>query len=213
MAHHQEIFIDVLLRNSTSKLYTEAVKEWSYDDNHVELEDGLDDEYCICTHRIRHLFQIYHNTTGVTLTIGCECIKHVNEYSYERAKQIMAQYISKKNKALKEKKKKEKEELEKIKRQEEERKRIEKEELERKNKIILEFKKNFNDNIRTPNFMKLNILEKLHTLNLLNDFEYNFLTSWSIHGREKDLLSEKQIVVLERITNKVKKININIIEF
>ena len=132
MAHHQEIFIDVLLRNSTSKVYTEAVKEWSYDDNHVELEEGIDDEYCICTHRIRHLFQIYHNTTGVTLTIGCECIKYVSEYSYERAKQIMAQYISKKNKAIKEKKKKEKEELEKIKREEEETRKREREELKRK---------------------------------------------------------------------------------
>jgi hypothetical protein len=76
MAYYAIKFQSEILKNSESKIFTDACDEW-YAVHYSILSDDDDVEYCICSHEIKQLIQIENKINNNLLIIGCDCARHI----------------------------------------------------------------------------------------------------------------------------------------
>lgn len=78
-----ETFKKILLENSDSKLYEEAISEWTYRGESFERKD-----YCICGHSIEENCPVTNKLNGNTLIIGNCCINKfkIKKLHYNKSK-------------------------------------------------------------------------------------------------------------------------------
>ena len=80
-SHYRKTFIKQLVNYSRADNYNKALEEWQLSEVRIAEEP----HECICTNSILTLCTIQNMNNGISLIIGTDCCKHINESMNKQA--------------------------------------------------------------------------------------------------------------------------------